>query len=70
MSKTEPRTGLRVVVAVIEKVYEAGRQATEAFKKNIKDIIDFDEFLPEWNDPVVPRPDGATDASLKTEKKT
>jgi transposase len=54
MEKTSTRTGLSVTVRVIEKLYEAGRKASETFKSNMP--IQFDSFLPQWNYTVIPQP--------------
>jgi len=53
MEKTSTQTGLSVKVRVIEKIYETGRKATEAFKENMP--ILFDDLLPKWNYRVVPQ---------------
>jgi hypothetical protein len=57
MEKTSTRTGLSATVRVIEKIYETGRKASEAFKKNMP--IEFDDILPKWNYRVVPQPNPA-----------
>lgn len=54
MRKTSTRTGLRVTVRVIDKLYEAGRKVSAAFKRHMK--VEFDDFLPKWNYRVVPQP--------------
>jgi len=43
MSKTKTKTGLKVVVSVISKVYEIVRKYPKDFKKNI--TIVFDKLL-------------------------
>ncbi len=53
MEKTSTRTGLSVTVRVIEKIYETGRKAAEAFKKNTPVL--FDDLLPKWNYRIVPQ---------------
>jgi len=53
MEKTSTQTGLSVTVRVIEKIYETGRKATEAFKENMP--ILFDDLLPKWNYRIVPQ---------------
>jgi hypothetical protein len=53
MKKTSTRTGLSVTVRVIEKIYETGRKAAEAFKQNTP--ILFDDLLPKWNYRIVPQ---------------
>jgi len=57
MEKTSTRTGLSATVRVIKKVYETGRKASEAFKRNMP--IVFDDILPKWNYRVVPQPSPA-----------
>lgn len=55
MSKTATQTGLSVIVRVMERMYEAGRNATESFKSQIASTIEFDDFLPKWNYRIVPQ---------------
>ena len=45
-------TGLKVTYAVLDKVYQLKRQATERFLK--ASAIQFDNLLPDWNYTVVP----------------
>jgi hypothetical protein len=52
MEKTRTKTGLSVVVNVIDKVYQTGRKVTPGFKETMQII--FDEYLPKWNYRVVP----------------
>ena len=52
MAKTTTRKGLTVTVNIIDRVYEKGRQVTQAFKQNLPII--FDDFLPKWNYRAVP----------------
>lgn len=52
MEKATTRKGLKVFVDIIEKVYAAGRKASEDFKS--KSRIVFDAFLSSWNYKVVP----------------
>jgi len=47
MEKTQTRTGLRVTVEILDKVYQTGRKYAEGFRENMK--IMFDEVLPKWN---------------------
>ena len=54
MAKAGTTTGLEVVVRVLEKVYETGRQCAAGFKEAMK--IAFDKFLPKWNYRAVPEP--------------
>jgi Rhodopirellula transposase DDE domain len=53
MEKTQTRTGLRVVVDVVEKVYETGRKVAESVKKGLHLIRDL--FLPKWNYRILPQ---------------
>ena len=52
MEKTHTKTGLSVVVNVLDKVYKTGRKVAEGFKETMKII--FDEYLPKWNYRAVP----------------
>ena len=54
MAKAETTMGLKVVVDVLEKVYETGKTCSAGFKKNMK--IVFDKVLPKWNYRAVPKP--------------
>jgi hypothetical protein len=54
MEKTTTRTGLRVTVDIIDKVYEVGRTCAKGFKKSMK--IVFDDLLPKWNYRAIPAP--------------
>jgi hypothetical protein len=47
MAKTETTTGLKVVVGILNKVYETGRKCLSNFKKTMQ--IVFDDVLPKWN---------------------
>jgi len=52
MERTKTQQGLKVVVQIIDKVYEIGRKVAEDFKETIR--IVFDEQLPQWNYTAVP----------------
>jgi hypothetical protein len=52
MEKTHTKGGLKVFVHVLDKVYQTGRKATEAFKQNMPII--HDKFLSQWNYRAVP----------------
>jgi hypothetical protein len=52
MEKTHTQRGLKVYVHVLDRVYETGRKATEAFKHNMPII--HDECLSQWNYRAVP----------------
>jgi Rhodopirellula transposase DDE domain len=56
MEKTQTRTGLRVVVDVLEKVYETGRKVAESVRKGLHLIRDL--FLPKWNYRILPQESG------------
>jgi hypothetical protein len=52
MAKTQTRKGLKVVVEIVDKLYQTGRKYADEFKANIPII--FDCHLPKWNYTVVP----------------
>lgn len=52
IEKTHTTTGLSVVVRIMEKVYQVGRQYAKDFKKTM--TIKFDEYLPKWNYTAIP----------------
>jgi hypothetical protein len=52
MSKAATQTGLKVVVNVLDKVYEIGRKVAEGFKKTMKLV--FDDVLPKFNYKAIP----------------
>ncbi len=47
MSKATTKTGLRVSVHILSKVYETGRKVTNDVKEQLRLIVD--ENLPRWN---------------------
>ena len=53
MEKTKTSKGLKVVVEIIEKVYQTGRKVAEDFKANMR--IVFDAVLPRWNYRAIPK---------------
>ena len=53
MEKTHTRTGLSVVVDVVEKVYEIGRKVAESVKEGLRLIRD--RVLPKWNYCILPQ---------------
>lgn len=53
IERAKTRTGLRVTVGILEKVYATGRKYAREFKENMK--IVFDEHLPKWNYRVIPQ---------------
>jgi hypothetical protein len=52
LEKTQTARGLRVIVAILDKVYQTGRKYSEGFKENM--AIQFDDLLPKWNYRAVP----------------
>lgn len=56
MEKTATRTGLRVVVDVVEKVYETGRKIAASVKEALHLVRDL--FLPKWNYRILPQTGG------------
>lgn len=52
MSKAATQTGLKVVVNILDKVYETGRKVTAGFKKSMKLV--FDKALPKFNYQAIP----------------
>jgi len=47
IGKTETKTGLKVIVGILNKVYKTGRKYVEGFRETMK--IVFDDVLPKWN---------------------
>ena len=54
MAKTRTRTGLSVVVDIVDQVYEKGRKVTEVMKAGWNLVRD--AFLPLWNYQILPAP--------------
>jgi hypothetical protein len=52
IEKTETTKGLKVVVRMLDKVYQTGRQYAKDFKQTM--TIKFDEYLPKWNYTAIP----------------
>jgi len=52
MSKAKTRSGLSVVVDIVEKVYRTGARVSEAAKGAVRIIRD--EVLPMWNYRILP----------------
>ncbi len=52
IEKTETTKGLKVVVRMLDKVYQTGRKYAKDFKRNM--TIKFDEYLPKWNYTAIP----------------
>ena len=55
MEKASTKTGLRVTVNILDKVYQTGRKVAADFKENMKVI--FDDVLPILNYSVLPQVD-------------
>jgi hypothetical protein len=53
IEKTSTKTGLRVIVNLMDKVYDKGRKVMDGFKENLP--IVFDEYLPKWNYRAIPQ---------------
>jgi hypothetical protein len=53
IEKTSTKTGLSVIVNLMDKVYAKGREVADGFKEN-QPII-FDEYLPKWNYRALPQ---------------
>ena len=52
MMKTRTRTGLKVVVETVDKIYQTGRKYAQDFRQNM--TIAFDSHLPKWNYTAAP----------------
>lgn len=52
MSQAATKTGLQVVVHILDKVYQAGRKVADGFKQNMR--IVFDNLLPRFNYRALP----------------
>jgi hypothetical protein len=52
MAKAATQTGLKVVVNILDKVYETGRKVAEGFQKTMKLV--FDKVLPKYNYTAIP----------------
>jgi len=53
IEKTATKTGLSVIVNLMDKVYAKGRKVADGFKENLS--IVFDEYLPKWNYRAIPQ---------------
>ena len=51
--KAATSTGLNMVVRIIDKVFQTGRQYAADFKETM--TIQFDDYLPKWNYTVIPQ---------------
>lgn len=54
IEETQTKTGLRVTVDILDKVYETGRKAAEHLRSALNIIAD--AILPQWNYTVSPQP--------------
>jgi hypothetical protein len=54
INKTKTSKGLKVIVEIINTVYQTGRRAAEDFKQTMR--IVYDDFLPAWNYRAIPCP--------------
>lgn len=52
METAKTQTGLKVIVQVIDKVYQTGRKVTDILKKSLNII--FEDHLPKWNYTIIP----------------
>lgn len=55
MRKATTSTGLKTTVNVIRRIYETGRNATEAIKQNVRSSVEFDKIRPKWNYTIKPQ---------------
>lgn len=55
MRKATTSTGLKTTVNVIKRIYETGRNATEAMKEKIRATVQFHDLLPKWNYTLTPQ---------------
>jgi hypothetical protein len=53
IERAKTRTGLRVTVRLLDKIYATGRKCAEGFRSTMK--ILFDEHLPKWNYRALPQ---------------
>ena len=53
IERTSTKTGLTVIVNLMDKVYAKGRKVVEGFKDNLPII--FDDYLPKWNYKAIPQ---------------
>jgi len=52
LERATTRTGLKVVVNIIEKIYQTGRKVADNYKDTMR--IVFDDFLGQWNYRAIP----------------
>ena len=56
IERTHTSTGLKVTVAILDRVYESGRKAVKDLKSSLRVVTD--SFLPAWNYTVLPNMSG------------
>ncbi len=54
VERTTTKKGLKVVVHIIDKVYQIGKKLSKKEKEKIKSLTIHDEFLGHWNYKVLP----------------
>jgi hypothetical protein len=59
MEKASTKTGLRVTVNILDKLYQTGRKCVAGFKQNMRVV--FDDLLPKLNYIVLPGNDSITE---------
>ena len=52
IEKTQTKTGLKVFVHILDKLYQTGRKVVAGFKQMMR--IVFDDYLPVWNYQAIP----------------
>ncbi|MBF0350500.1 MAG: hypothetical protein HQM11_05685 [SAR324 cluster bacterium] len=52
MERTQTKTGLSVVVDIIDHVFLTGRKVADDFKESM--TLLFDDYLPNWNYRAIP----------------
>jgi len=52
MRRTTTRSGLRTTVAVMKRIYQTGREASDWMKSSIR--INYDQVIPRWNYEIKP----------------
>lgn len=55
MRKATTSTGLKTTVNVMRRIYETGRNATDAIKETIRRTVQFHDILPKWNYTLLPQ---------------
>ena len=52
MEKAHTQKGLKVMVDILDTIYQTGRKVADDFKAKMQ--IVFDDLLPQWNYRVIP----------------